>query len=94
MLHFEAPEKDKMKEPKVTTGEPARARKRKRPAKSSATAVSAAEGAARRVEGLVTAVQERVACLLEAQRAKPDRWQYFASIAELEDRLRQALDGG
>ncbi len=82
-----------MKEPKPTAEAAApRARKRKRPPKSTASAVSAAESASRRIDALVTKVQERASALLETQRAKPDRWQHFAALAELEDRLRQALE--
>ncbi|HET9954123.1 MAG TPA: hypothetical protein VFQ61_06450 [Polyangiaceae bacterium] len=68
---------------------PAKA-KRSKGGKSSA--VTASERAQQRITELLAAVQARAEQIMQAQRQKPDRWQHFASLAELEDRLRRVLD--
>jgi len=73
-------------------GEPSKARKPK-PKASNGTqsATGAAEGAARRIDALLGQLHARSAELVAAQRKSPHRWQHFAALASLEERLRQAL---
>lgn len=53
--------------------------------------VSASESAAVRIDELLTGLRARRDSLLEAQREKPQRWEYFAALADLEERLRRVL---
>jgi hypothetical protein len=77
-------------EPVAAPKKPARKRKREREG-GAPSAVSAAESAARRIDALLASIRERSTELVDAQRSSPGRWQHFAQLAAIEDRLRSAL---
>lgn len=73
---------------------PAPKRKRdrsKRPTVPQASPLEASELCARRVEELVALLRGRAADLLDAQRSKPTRWDYFAALTKLEAQLRELI---
>ena len=53
--------------------------------------LDASQLCAERINALVLRLQARAQTLLASQQAKPDRWDYFAGLADLEARLARLL---